>query len=118
MKEVARLLGHIRDVACPHRDRQQHHVHRRETGDGEALQQPFGLCALVGFGALGRERMGAIADAFERLDDAGGVDLVVAPVNGEAPLGEVEPCIDHARKLAQSILDLADAAGAADALDR
>ena len=110
MKEVARLLGHIRDVAGPHRDRQQHHVHRRETRDGEALQQPFGLGALVGFGALGRERMGAIADAFERLDDAGGVDLVVAP--------EVEPCIDHARKLAQSILDLANAAGAADALDR
>ena len=117
MEQVARLLRHVGDVAGPHRDRQQHDVHRGKAGDGEALQQPFGLGAVVRFDAFRRERMGLIADAFDRLDDAGGVDLIVAPIDGEPALGEVDPRVDDARQFGQAVLDLADAAGAADAFD-
>ena len=63
VKQIARLRRHVGDVARPHRDRQQHDVHRRKAGDRETFQQPLGLAAVVGFGALGRERMGVIADA-------------------------------------------------------
>ena len=55
---------------------------------------------------------------FQRLDDLGGGDLVVAPIDGKTALGEIEPRVDHARQLGQPALDLADAAGAADAVDR
>ena len=74
--------------------------------------------ALVGFGALRRERVGVIADVLDGGDDPRGVDLVVAPVDGEPALGEIEPRVDDAGQPGQPTLDLADAAGAGDAFDR
>ncbi len=53
-----------------------------------------------------------------RGDDPRGVDLVAAPIDGQAALGEIEPRVDDAGQPGQPILDLADAAGAADAFDR
>ena len=47
-----------------------------------------------------------------------GRKLVLAPVDREPPVGEIEPRFDDARKPLQAAFDLADAAGAADALDR
>ena len=82
------------------------------------LSSQLGLRAVVGFDAFGRERMGVIADRFDRLDDPRGVDLVVAPIDGEPALGEVEPGIDHARQFGQAAFDLADAPGAGDAVHR
>ena len=116
MKQVARLRRHVGDVACPHRNRQQHDVHGGKAGDGEALQQPFGLRALVCVDALGRERMSLIAHVFYGLDDRGRVDFIVTPIHGKPALGEVEPRIDDARQFCQPSFDLADAAGAGDAV--
>ena len=50
-------------------------------------------------------------------DDARRVDLVVAPIDGEPALGEIDPRVDDPRQFVQAVLDLADAAGAGDAFD-
>ena len=78
----------------------------------------LGLRALVGVDALGREGMRVIANALDRFDDACRVDLIVAPIDGKAALGEVEPRIDDPGQFGQPALDLADAAGASDAFNR
>ena len=118
VEQVARLLSHVGDVAGPDRNRQQHHVHGGKASDRQASQQPPRLGLVVGLGAFRRERMGAIADSLQRLDDARSIDLIVAPIDGEPPLGKVQPRVDHAWEFGKAGLDLADAAGAGDALDR
>ncbi len=60
--------------------------------------------------------MGVVADTLQRLDDVGRGDLVLAPIDGETALGKIEPRVDDAGDFAEPALDLADAAGAADAL--
>ena len=62
--------------------------------------------------------MRAVADVRERADHLAGLELIVAPVDREAPVGEIQPRIDDAGNLLEAAFDLADAAGAADALDR
>ena len=47
MKEVALLRRDVGDIARPHRDREQHDVHRREGGDAEAAQQRLRLAPLA-----------------------------------------------------------------------
>ena len=81
------------------------------------LSSHLACAAVVGFDAFGRERMGVIADRFDRLDDPRRVDLVVAPIDGQPALGEVEPSVDHARQFGQAAFDLADTSGAGDAVD-
>jgi hypothetical protein len=73
------------------------------------------LRAFVGIGPLWRERMGVIADLFDGFDDARRVDLVAAPIDRKAALGEIEPCVDHARQPGEPALDLADASSTGDA---
>ena len=75
VEEIARLRRHVGDVAGPHRHRQQHDVHGGEAGDREALQQPFGLRGSRRLRRVRLERMGAIADRVERLDDLGRLDF-------------------------------------------
>jgi hypothetical protein len=105
------------DVARPDRHRQQHHVHRGKARDREAFHQPLGLRALVGVGALRRERMRVITDGLDRRDDLGRVGLVVPPVDGQPTLGEIEPRVDDARQFVQAVLDFPDAACARHAFD-
>ena len=62
--------------------------------------------------------MGAIADVFQGRDHVAGGELVLAPVDRQPPVGEIEPRIDDAGDLLQPAFDLADAGRAADALDR
>ena len=76
------------------------------------------VARLVGFGALGLERMSAVADVFQRRDQRAGRKLVLAPVDREAPVGEIQSRFDDTRNLLQAAFDLSNAAGAADALDR
>ena len=76
------------------------------------------MARFLGFGALGFERVGAIADLLQRRDHLVGADLVLAPVDREPPVGEIEPRLDDAGKLLQAAFDLADAGRAADAFDR
>jgi hypothetical protein len=118
VKQVAGLLRHVGDVAGPHRHRQQHHVHRGEAGDREAFHEPSGLRALIGVGAFRRERMRLITDRLDRRDDLRRVDLVVAPIDGEPALGEIDPRLDDAGQCVQAVLDFSDAARARNAFDR
>ena len=116
MKHVTRFLRHVGGVARPYGDRQQHDVHRGETRKRETLQEPSRLRRIVSLNALRREWVGAKTDPFQRFHDAGGVDLVVSPIHCEAALGKVQSRVDHARQLDQAAFDLADAAGAGNAL--
>ena len=59
-----------------------------------------------------------VADPLHGLDHRRRVELVFAPIDGETPRCEIQPGIDDAGKLLQPALDLADAAGAADAFHR
>ena len=110
MEEVARLLASCRCVAGPHRDRQQHDVHRGKARDRQASHQPARLARLVGLGALRLERMAAIADVSSAVDDVARLERLLAPVDRQPAVGEVEPRLDDAGKLLQPALDLADAA--------
>ena len=76
------------------------------------------MARLVGFGALGLEGVGAIADVFQRRDQRAGRKLVLAPVDREAPVGEIQSRFDDTRNLLQASFDLSNAAGTADAFDR
>ena len=83
------------------------------------LHQPARLARLVGLGALGLERMRRDSRcARARRSPRPASSSLVAPVDREPAVGEVEPRVDDAGQLLQAVLDLADAAGAADALDR
>jgi len=117
VKQIARHERHIRRVARPNGHRQQHHVHRGEARNGEAPQQPLFLPLIVGIGTFGRKRMGVIADGLKLGDDVGGSDLAVVPIDRKAPLRKIEPGVNHTGQLGEPALDLADAAGAADAID-
>ncbi len=76
------------------------------------------MARFVGLGALRLERVGTITDVLQRRDDVGGGELFFAPVDRKPPVGEIEPRLDDARQALQPALNLADAAGAAHALDR
>src|SRR6516164_5322269 len=117
MKQIARLLHHIRNIAGPDRNRQQHHVHCCKAGNGETFQQPFGLVVVFSRYALGSEWVGAVTDLFDRSHDPFGIGFTIAPFDRETALRKIEPRVDDARQFLQTILDLANTARAADALD-
>src|SRR6516164_6487423 len=76
-------------------------------------------CALSSASArCGANGWGVITDRFDRRDDLGGVGLVVAPIDREPALREIDPRVDDAGHLVQAILDFSDAAGAVHAFDR
>ena len=76
------------------------------------------MAGFVSLGTLRLERMDAVADPCERDDYIRGLQRTIAPLDSQAVIGEVEAGIDDPRNALQSAFDLADAAGAADPLDR
>ena len=77
-----------------------------------------GVARLVGLGALGLKGMSAVSDVFQRRDQRAGRKLVLAPVDRQAPVGEIQSRFDDTRNLLQAPFDLSNAAGTADPLDR
>ena len=62
--------------------------------------------------------MAVVADALQRIDHCAGIDLARSPLHSQPAVGEIEACIDDPRDLLEPVLDLADAAGAANSVDR
>ena len=70
-EEVARRDVRAVERAEPQRARVHHRLHRAEAGDGEALLRVARLAAAGVVERFAVERQRAIADACERIDDAG-----------------------------------------------
>ena len=117
MEEVAGFLGDVRGVAGPHRNRQQHDVHGRETRDGQTFQQPLRTAGLLLLDEAGLERMSAVAEPAEFLHDRRRPDRAIAPFDRQPVIGIVQSRVHDAVETLQSILDLIDACGAVDAFD-
>src|SRR5262249_17263324 len=75
----------------------------------EAAQQPGSVACLFDLGALGAERMGAVADARELGEHAASVEITLAPVDREPAVGEVETRVENT---AQRLEAAPDAPGA------
>ena len=118
MEEVARLrrdVGQLPD----HTDTDSSMMFiAAKPATARHLRQPARVARFLGLGAFRLERMRAIADVLQRRDHVAGRELVLAPVDREPPVGEVEPRVDDAGQLLQAAFDLADAGRAVDALDR
>ena len=117
VKEVARRGVRVGVGARPERDREQHHVHRRESRDAEAAQE-LRLSRLFDAVDRGRrERMGGIAQGLEALENRRRLERALVPLDGDALAREIDSRAAHARLLAEALLDRADAGAAMDAFD-
>ena len=101
----------------PQRNREQHHVHRRESGDAEAAQKLLLGCLLEAVGCPRRERMGRIAERLQPLEDRRRLERALVPFNRDPFAGQIDARAAHAGLLAQPALDCGDAGAAVDAFD-
>ena len=117
MEEIARLRRDVGDIARPHRDRQQHDVHRGKARDArDSISRRF-ASALRRLGPFGRERMAVIADVFQRLEDLAPARSAVVPGDVSRRLVKLSRASTTPAAFDRAF-DLADAAAAGDALDR
>ncbi len=110
MEEVARRGIVFR--ARPQRNRQQHHVHRAESGDAETAQKTLLLQEFDAVGRLGGEGKGRIAERLEPLEDDRRLEGALIPFHGHALVGQIDPRAAHAGLPAETLLDRDDAGAA------
>ena len=82
MEKVAGGRVRVAVGARPERDRQQHDIHRAESRDAEAAQQPPFRLDLDAVEGLGRERIGGIAERLQPLEDDRRVERPLVPLDG------------------------------------
>ena len=112
MEQIAGFRRDVGQIARPHRNRKQHHIHRRKTGHRQTPHQPAGLDNLRLFGLAWCEGVAAITEPPKLGEDTRGLLLIFRPSYGKAAIGEVYPRIDHAWQRLHRRLDFRDARSA------